>query len=226
MLKSPAVLGKYGEDLEVQTVDKYQGRDKPCIIVSLVRSNDKFIVGELLRDWRRINVAFTRAMCKLIIFGSHKTLSGSKEKHIKTFMSKVNKSGWRYSLHKQGHRFYRHYFEKNIKRRNANNNSSLQSSLSSHASSSGGVVGNSVSNKNVALLTSKENVINHHQSIKGKNDNNNNSSSSSSSGFVKRAKPTRIVPNQKTKVIRKEKQPGTVMYEIEKDGDVFNSKHF
>ncbi len=226
VLKSPAVLGKYGEDLEVQTVDKYQGRDKPCIIVSLVRSNDKFIVGELLRDWRRINVAFTRAMCKLIIFGSHKTLSGSKEKHIKTFMSKVNKSGWRYSLHKQGHRFYRHYFEKNIKRRNANNNSSLQSSLSSHASSSGGVVGNSVSNKNVALLTSKENVINHHQSIKGKNDNNNNSSSSSSSGFVKRAKPTRIVPNQKTKVIRKEKQPGTVMYEIEKDGDVFNSKHF
>ena len=102
----------------------------------------------------------------------------------------------------------------------------FESSLSSHASSSGGVVGNIVSNKNVALLTSKENVINHHQSIKGKNDNNNNSSSSSSSEFIKRAKPTRIVPNQKTKVIRKEKQPGTVMYEIRKDGDVFNSKNF
>ena len=47
--------------VEVSTVDKYQGRDKECIIVSLVRSNTERRIGSLLRDWRRINVAFTRA---------------------------------------------------------------------------------------------------------------------------------------------------------------------
>lgn len=33
-------------DVEVETVDRYQGRDKPCILVSLVRSNDR---GEVRR---------------------------------------------------------------------------------------------------------------------------------------------------------------------------------
>lgn len=60
--------------VEVSTVDKYQGRDKDCVIVSMVRSNNENIVGDLLNDWRRINVAFTRAKTKLLIVGSRKTL--------------------------------------------------------------------------------------------------------------------------------------------------------
>lgn len=60
--------------VEVSTVDKYQGRDKECIIVSLVRSNTERRIGSLLRDWRRINVAFTRAKKKLILIGSETTL--------------------------------------------------------------------------------------------------------------------------------------------------------
>jgi DNA replication ATP-dependent helicase Dna2 len=77
--------------VELSTVDKYQGRDKDCVIISLVRNNpqgnvSKFIflsicesnmiikVGDLLRDWRRLNVAFTRAKSKLILFGSVSTL--------------------------------------------------------------------------------------------------------------------------------------------------------
>lgn len=32
-------------------------------------------VGDLLRDWRRLNVCLTRARSKLIIFGSKRTLS-------------------------------------------------------------------------------------------------------------------------------------------------------
>jgi DNA replication ATP-dependent helicase Dna2 len=53
------------EDLqhcEVSTVDKYQGRDKEVVILSTVKCclDGKESVGNLLRDWRRINVAITR----------------------------------------------------------------------------------------------------------------------------------------------------------------------
>jgi len=66
------------ENLEVDTVDKYQGKDKSCIIVSFVRKNTKNEVGELLKDWRRINVAVTRAKTKLILVGSKETLVNSE----------------------------------------------------------------------------------------------------------------------------------------------------
>jgi hypothetical protein len=61
-------------EVEVNTVDSYQGRDKKCIVFSLVRSNSSGQIGRLLKDWRRINVAFTRAKMKLIIIGSGDTL--------------------------------------------------------------------------------------------------------------------------------------------------------
>ncbi|KAG0229914.1 Tripartite DNA replication factor [Actinomortierella wolfii] len=63
--------------MDIQTVDRYQGTDKDCVIISLVRSNADKAVGELLKDWRRINVAFTRAKKKLVVFGSRSTLQGS-----------------------------------------------------------------------------------------------------------------------------------------------------
>ena len=44
-------------------------------MISFVRSNDAGHVGALLKDWRRINVAITRAKCKLIMIGSLETLS-------------------------------------------------------------------------------------------------------------------------------------------------------
>ncbi|GCB79900.1 hypothetical protein scyTo_0016059, partial [Scyliorhinus torazame] len=52
--------------VEVNTVDKYQGRDKSVIIVSFVRSNSDGKLGELLKDWRRLNVALTRPKHKLL----------------------------------------------------------------------------------------------------------------------------------------------------------------
>ncbi|XP_069756973.1 DNA replication ATP-dependent helicase/nuclease DNA2 isoform X2 [Narcine bancroftii] len=60
--------------IEVNTVDKYQGRDKSVIILSFVRSNSKGKLGELLKDWRRLNVALTRAKHKLIMLGCLSTL--------------------------------------------------------------------------------------------------------------------------------------------------------
>ncbi|KAG6964313.1 hypothetical protein JG687_00006040 [Phytophthora cactorum] len=62
--------------IEVSTIDKYQGKDKGVILVSFVRCNEEKHVGELLTDWRRINVALTRAKQKLLLVGSEATLSG------------------------------------------------------------------------------------------------------------------------------------------------------
>ncbi|VFQ84275.1 unnamed protein product [Cuscuta campestris] len=63
--------------VEIHTIDKYQGRDKDCILVSFVRSNEnpKGCASTLLGDWHRINVALTRAKKKLIMVGSCATLS-------------------------------------------------------------------------------------------------------------------------------------------------------
>ena len=60
--------------LEVSTIDRFQGRDKQVIIISLVRSNSNGYSGRLLNDFRRLNVAVSRAMCKLVLVGSYKTL--------------------------------------------------------------------------------------------------------------------------------------------------------
>ncbi|XP_044494174.1 DNA replication ATP-dependent helicase/nuclease JHS1 isoform X2 [Mangifera indica] len=63
--------------VEIHTIDKYQGRDKECILVSFVRSseNPRNCTSSLLGDWHRINVALTRAKKKLIMVGSRTTLS-------------------------------------------------------------------------------------------------------------------------------------------------------
>ncbi|XP_022251495.1 DNA replication ATP-dependent helicase/nuclease DNA2-like isoform X2 [Limulus polyphemus] len=61
-------------ELEVNTVDQYQGRDKEAVIFSCVRSNQENSSGEILHDARRLNVAITRAKHKLIIIGSKMTL--------------------------------------------------------------------------------------------------------------------------------------------------------
>lgn len=61
-------------DVEVKTVDGFQGGEKEIIIMSTVRSNENGKLG-FLEDLRRLNVAITRAMKKLIIMGDIETLS-------------------------------------------------------------------------------------------------------------------------------------------------------
>ncbi|XP_053547814.1 DNA replication ATP-dependent helicase/nuclease DNA2 [Bombina bombina] len=75
--------------VEVNTVDKYQGRDKNIVIVSFVRSNIDGKLGDLLKDLRRLNVALTRAKHKLIMVGSTSTLCrfASLEKLIEHLQS-------------------------------------------------------------------------------------------------------------------------------------------
>ncbi|KAJ2719684.1 DNA replication endonuclease-helicase Dna2 [Coemansia sp. Benny D115] len=63
--------------IEMHTIDRYQGRDADVVIISFVRSNVGQAIGDLLRDWHRINVAITRARYKLIMVGSRSTLQRS-----------------------------------------------------------------------------------------------------------------------------------------------------
>lgn len=68
------VASRGWSDVEVLTIDKCQGVEKAVLLLSFVRSNDKHEPGQLLEDWRRINVAITRAQKKLVMLGSAQTL--------------------------------------------------------------------------------------------------------------------------------------------------------
>ena len=61
-------------EIEVASVDAFQGREKDYILVSCVRSSERQGIG-FLSDPRRLNVALTRARFGLIIVGNPKVLS-------------------------------------------------------------------------------------------------------------------------------------------------------
>ncbi|XP_071490385.1 DNA replication ATP-dependent helicase/nuclease DNA2-like [Diadema antillarum] len=69
-----ADLGSGVKAVEVNTVDKYQGRDKKVIVVSFSHSALDSQGGSILSDIRRLNVAITRAKHKLLLIGSLRVL--------------------------------------------------------------------------------------------------------------------------------------------------------
>ncbi len=60
------------KQLRISTIDSFQGQEKEIIIVSLVRSNDDGDIG-FLKDYRRMNVAITRAKEQLFVIGDSAT---------------------------------------------------------------------------------------------------------------------------------------------------------
>jgi len=61
-------------EVEVDSVDGFQGREKEAVVISFVRSNPEGEIG-FLADVRRTNVALTRARRKLIAIGDSATLA-------------------------------------------------------------------------------------------------------------------------------------------------------
>ncbi len=61
-------------ELEIDSVDGFQGREKEAVVLSLVRSNPDGEIG-FLEDIRRMNVALTRARRKLIVIGDSATIT-------------------------------------------------------------------------------------------------------------------------------------------------------
>ena len=87
---------RHHSGVEMHTADKFQGRDKEVVVLSLVRSNEDQNVGELLKDWRRVNVALTRARTKLLVLGSKGTLVGNGL--LRDFIALMEGKGWWYDL--------------------------------------------------------------------------------------------------------------------------------
>ncbi|MCY4654888.1 MAG: AAA domain-containing protein, partial [Dehalococcoidia bacterium] len=56
--------------IEIATVDSFQGRECDVVVYSTVRSNRDRRIG-FLKDYRRINVALSRARDRLVIVGDN-----------------------------------------------------------------------------------------------------------------------------------------------------------
>jgi ATP-dependent RNA/DNA helicase IGHMBP2 len=86
--------------LRISTIDSFQGQEKETIIVSLVRSNDDGDIG-FLKDYRRMNVAITRAKEQLFVIGDSATIGA--DPFYNAFLTYIEKHGtyktvWEFEL--------------------------------------------------------------------------------------------------------------------------------
>lgn len=77
-------------NLTINTVDGFQGRERDVVYLSLVRSNERQEIG-FLSDYRRMNVAITRAKKYLIVIGDSATIGS--DPFFAGFLDYVEKHG-------------------------------------------------------------------------------------------------------------------------------------
>ncbi len=70
-----AAKEQFTTGMRVSTIDSFQGQEQEAIVLSLVRSNSDGEIG-FLKDYRRMNVAITRAKEQLYVIGDSATLGG------------------------------------------------------------------------------------------------------------------------------------------------------
>lgn len=78
------------KELRISTIDSFQGQEKETIILSLVRSNDDGDIG-FLKDYRRMNVAITRAKEQLFVIGDSATIGA--DPFFNSFLTYIEKNG-------------------------------------------------------------------------------------------------------------------------------------
>lgn len=83
------------KNVEVSTVDGFQGREKTAIILTLVRSNPENKIG-FLKELRRLNVAVTRAKSHLFVVGDGLTLQKGENGILADFIDFLLKNGVEY----------------------------------------------------------------------------------------------------------------------------------
>lgn len=88
------------KNMRISTIDSFQGQEAEIIILSLVRSNDDNVIG-FLRDYRRMNVAITRAKEHLYVIGDSATIGADPFYH--SFLTYIEKNGnyrsvWEFEL--------------------------------------------------------------------------------------------------------------------------------
>jgi superfamily I DNA and/or RNA helicase len=88
------------KEMRVSTIDSFQGQEKEIIILSLVRSNDDGDIG-FLKDYRRMNVAITRAKEQLFVIGDSATIGA--DPFYNAFLGYIEKHGnyrtvWEFDL--------------------------------------------------------------------------------------------------------------------------------
>ncbi|MGB0933526.1 MAG: AAA domain-containing protein [Lishizhenia sp.] len=77
-------------NLRAFTIDSFQGQEANTVVISLVRSNNEGNIG-FLKDYRRMNVALTRAKEKLFVIGDSSTLG--TDKFYGSFLDYVEENG-------------------------------------------------------------------------------------------------------------------------------------
>ena len=73
LIQESNVLKPFIKNININTIDSFQGQERDAVFISMTRSNSSGEIG-FLADTRRMNVAMTRAKKRLVIIGDSATI--------------------------------------------------------------------------------------------------------------------------------------------------------